>query len=158
MNDKWRLLGEFVGLTAVVGSLVFVGIQIQQGAEATRSATVLQLKDAWVQVNLTWATSVELAEAFESARQNGIENVSAIELEMIGGMDRTTFHNLANAYYQFRIGTLEEEQWIPHLNEINTVYQFPTSINSWEKWKFLYDVPFQELMDNAIYDTSRQQE
>jgi len=155
MNSRWRSLIEGIGLTTVVGSLVFVGIQIQQSGEAIRSATVLQLKDAWVQTNLAYATSVDLAEAFEAARQKGIENVSAVELELIGGMTRTTFHNLANAYYQFRIGTLEEEQWIPHLNEIEDFRNYQTMIHSWERWKFLYDEPFQKLVDDSIYSTSR---
>jgi hypothetical protein len=42
-------LGQTIAILANVGviaSLIFVGVQVQQGATATRSATVLQLKDS----------------------------------------------------------------------------------------------------------------
>ncbi len=47
-------LGQTIAIFAnlgVIASLIFVGVQVQQGATATRSATVLQLKDSWVQLN-----------------------------------------------------------------------------------------------------------
>jgi len=46
-----------------VASLVFVGLEIRQGAAATRAATVLQLKENWVQLNLMQAANPGLIEA-----------------------------------------------------------------------------------------------
>jgi hypothetical protein len=51
MLDK-RATIELAGTIGVIASLIFVGVQIQQVAAATRSATVLQLRDSWVQLNL----------------------------------------------------------------------------------------------------------
>ncbi len=36
-------VGEVVGLAAVVGSLLFVGLQVRQAAQATRGATQIEL-------------------------------------------------------------------------------------------------------------------
>jgi hypothetical protein len=68
MEKKWI---EITGLVSIVASLIFVGIQIKQTNEATRSATILQLKDSWVQLNLASATSIELSEAFHDVSVNG---------------------------------------------------------------------------------------
>ena len=46
-----KAVRETLGFLGVMASLVFVGLEIRQGASATRAATVLQLKDAWVQTN-----------------------------------------------------------------------------------------------------------
>jgi hypothetical protein len=54
--DK-KLFVDVLGHVAVVGSLIFVGVQVQQAAAASRSATVWQLKDNRVQLNLAGATS-----------------------------------------------------------------------------------------------------
>ena len=70
MLDK-RSVVDLVAAVAVVASPIFVGVQVQQGAAAMRSATVLQLKDAWVQLNLAAATSWELAGAFETIEKDG---------------------------------------------------------------------------------------
>ena len=71
MLDKKATI-ELVGTVGVIASLIFVGVQIQQGAAATRSATVLQLKDSWVQLNLAGATSLDLAQAFTTGQTEGL--------------------------------------------------------------------------------------
>ncbi len=89
-------LGQTIAILAnlgVVASLIFVGVQVQQGAIATRSATVLQLKDSWVQLNLAAATSVELAEAFRSVEMQGWDDADYVSKELVGGFYRTLIHN-----------------------------------------------------------------
>ena len=68
---KSRAIAELVGLAGIIGSLIFVGLEVRQGATATRSSTVLQLKDSWVQLNLANATSLELAQAWEQLEDKG---------------------------------------------------------------------------------------
>ena len=54
--QKWALIAEVIGAVAIVVSLIFVGFEVRQGAEAQRAATVLQLKKDWVLLNLTQAS------------------------------------------------------------------------------------------------------
>ena len=147
--DK-RTLVELLGVAGVIASLVFVGIEIRQGAAATRSATVLQLKDAWAQLNLAEATNVELNKAFETVIREGLENAGYVAQAQVGGWWRTLFHNTSNAYYQYRIGTLDEDLWIPHLREMKTFPDKRIAMQIWANWKHLYDDPFRELMDEII--------
>lgn len=140
---------ELVGVAAVVASLIFVGVQIQQGAAATRSATVLQPKDSWAQLNLALATSPELADAFDLVEAQGWDaNPQASRL--VGSFYRTLFHNWSNAYYQFLNGTLEEAQWLPHLRDAEVASSSPITRRVWSDWKHVYDDPFRELMDSLM--------
>ena len=152
---KQRTIVELLGVLGVIASLVFVGIEVRQGAAAARSATVLQLKDAWVQLNLASATSVELNKAFEVVDREGLENAPYVERALVEGFTRTLLHNLSNAYYQYRIGTLDEDLWIPHLREIETLPNDPSIMHTWNGWKHLYDNPFRDLMEEIINNAAR---
>lgn len=116
MLDK-RTIVEALGTVGVIASLIFVGVQVQQGAAATRSATVLQLKDSWVQLNLATATSMELSVAWRTVREDGWD-ADYHARDLVTGFFRTLLHNWSNAYYQYRNGTLEEDQWLPHFREV----------------------------------------
>ncbi len=146
-------LGQTIAILAnlgVVASLIFVGVQVQQGAIATRSATVLQLKDSWVQLNLAAATSVELAEAFRSVEMQGWDDADYVSKELVGGFYRTLIHIWSNAYYQYRNGTLEEEQWASHLREAEETVRAPGMRELWSDWGYVYDDSFRILMDDLI--------
>ncbi len=153
MLDK-RSVVDLVGVAAVVASLIFVGVQIQQGASATRSATVLQLKDSWVQLNLALATSPELSNAFDIVEAQGWDaNPQANRL--VAAFYRALFHTWSNAYYQYLNGTLEEDQWLPHLRDAEVGLSSPIARQVWSDWKHTYDDPFRELMDSLMAERVR---
>ncbi|MDJ0655455.1 MAG: hypothetical protein QNJ40_14935 [Xanthomonadales bacterium] len=148
-REQWNTLIEIVGFVGIVGSLLFVGLQIRQEAAATRSATVLQLKDAWVQVNLVQATSPELAEAFETVIRDGWD-ASFRARHHIEGFYRTMIHNWSNAHYQYRNGTLDDNQWLPHQREIQASKDNPLIRRVWEDWRHVFDDEFGVLMDGVM--------
>lgn len=150
-------LGQAIAILAnigVIASLIFVGIQVQQGAAATRSATVLQLKDSWVQLNLATATSVELAAAFEIVETQGWDAANYQEKFLVAGFFRTIFHNWSNAYYQYQNGTLEPAQWVSHLREVAENARNPVARQIWCDWSDVYDDSFKKLMDDLVAESN----
>ena len=148
-------LGQTITILANVGviaSLIFVGVQVSQEAAATRSATVLQLKDSWVQLNLAMATSVELAEAIQSVDEQGWNGASYIDKGLVTGLYRTLFHNWSNAFYQYQNGTLDQTQWGAYLREAGVNAANPNIRQVWSEWNFVYDDSFRGLMDELIAD------
>ena len=146
-------LGQTITILANVGviaSLIFVGVQIRQEAAATRAATVLQLKDSWVQLNLAEATSVDLASAFESAQERGWDGASYVEQRLMAAHFRTLFHNWSNAYYQYENDTLDENQWGAFYREARGALENPRIRRVWLEWQEAYDDRFRELMNGFI--------
>jgi len=139
---------ELLGALGVIGSLIFVGVQVQQSAEATRAATVLQLKENWVQLNLTYLEAPEIAGAFDSVLHAGYENVDHRSRFLVTASYRAIMHNWSNAYYQYRIGTLDDEQWLPLLRDIEAESPNHYIWAIWEDWGHIFDEPFQLLMDS----------
>lgn len=135
MLDK-RATIELVGTVGLIASLIFVGVQIQQGAAATRSATVLQLKDSWVQLNLAGATSLDLAQAFTTVQTEGLGSDSNAD-SMVTSFYRALIHNWSNAYYQYENGTLEESQWKPHLLEMQVNASNEVLVEIWREWSYV---------------------
>ena len=146
-------LGQSIAILAnigVIASLIFVGVQVQQAATEARSATVLQLKDSWVQLNLASATSADLAKAFQTVDTQGWKDADYVSKELVTSFYRTLFHNWSNAYFQYRNGTLLEEQWVPHLREAEATMQTPYIAEIWAKWGYVYDDSFRSLIDGFI--------
>ncbi len=149
-------VGQIIAILANVGviaSLIFVGLQVQQEVVATRSATVLQLKDSWVQLNLASATSVELADAFQVIETQGWKDADYRSKSLVTGFFRTLYHNWSNAYYQYNSGTLDQSQWAPHLREVVRNANNPVARQIWSDWNHVYDDSFRKLMDDLIAES-----
>ena len=149
VRTNWKDIAELIGIAAIVASLVFVGVQIKQEADATKSAAVLQLKDSWVQLNLAQATSAELSEAFAQIGEQGWDTNKRAQ-GLVEGFYRTLFHNWSNAYYQYRIGTLDQGQWTPHLREIEITLGKGFVKEVWADWQHVFDDEFRGLVNDLI--------
>ncbi|PWN06034.1 hypothetical protein DDZ15_12710 [Rhodohalobacter mucosus] len=154
MKIEKKTIFDAIGLIAIVGSLIFVGLQVRQGTIATKASTVAQLKDSWVQLNLIEASNPDLAKAWLDVRTNGFENASPVSQSLVSGFIRTLMHTWSNAYYHHRIGTLDEEQWNPVLREMQLVASNKIYIRVWNNWKFIYDEPFRIRFDQIISENS----
>ena len=137
----------------VIASLVFVGLQVRQEVVATRSATVLQLKDSWVQLNLVSATSVELADALHVVETQGWKEADYRARTLVTGFYRTLYHNWSNAYFQYNNGTLDESQWAPHWREVVGSADNPIARQIWSRWNYIYDDSFRDLMEGLIAES-----
>ncbi len=154
MNTKTVI--EVLGALGVIASLIFVGLQLRLEAEATRSATVLQIKDAWVELNLAEATSSELSLAFQEIDEKGFDAASYENRSHVTGFFRALFHNQSNAFYQYRIGVLDEELWAPHDKELEVLAKEEVPVRIWRNVQHLYDQPFRELFDAQILRAERE--
>jgi hypothetical protein len=141
---------EAFGTIGMVAGLVFVGAEIRQSTIATRAATVQQVKDAWLDFNLTVASSPELAEAFQKGQEEGWESLERGEQLMVMSFYRSLFHNWSNAYSQFLLGTLEYDQWVPHLRDAAPMSTDSLGLEVWERFNHVYDDRFRNLMDSLI--------
>jgi len=144
---KGKELRETVGLIAVVAGLLFVGMEVRQNAEATRAATVLQIKEGWLDTNLSTATSRDLQNAFLVVETDSL-GADPGSLDMVRSFHRVLLHNWSNAYWQYRNGALPEEQWLPHQREMADRASDPLTWWMWNDIQRLYDDRFRSLMDS----------
>ena len=144
-----RTAVEVANALGVVASLLFVGVQIRQSAEATRAATVLQVKDGWLQFNLVQLENPEVVRALVRADDQGYQNIDQDSQWLVGSFLRAPAHIWSNSYYQYRIGTLDEEQWRPTARDIESESRRGTIWHVWDNWNHIYDDAFRAYMDSV---------
>jgi len=145
-----RDLVEAVGVAGVIAGLIFVGAEIRQNSIATQAATTQQVKDAWLELNLTMASTPELSTAFALAQSEGLESLDPGSQVMVISFFRSLFHNWSNGYSQYLIGTLDEPQWTPHFRDAAVAAEDPVALSVWRDWNYVYDDDFRALFDSLI--------
>jgi len=97
---NWRDLTEIFGIIAIVGSLIFVGLQLNQSQEIAIASQYQERAAAAVEYN---DVSDELK---EFVKDRSPESVGMWFYE-----NRVFFVMLDNFHYQYSAGFMEEESW-----------------------------------------------
>ena len=128
MSDlNWKQVAELIGMAAIVGSLVFVGLQLKQSQEIAISN----------QYNYRTSMAIEIFNAqLESgdlkmwARLSGPDTNSERSPEDLGRLYLTGLSYLTladNHYFQYQNGFLDEESWMTQRNTLKRQLAHPAS-------------------------------
>jgi hypothetical protein len=134
-----------------VGSLVFVGLEIRQSAEATRTATVQDVVDGWREINIWLATDpswVESRLVFAEAEDPSHLDYSTSRTLQAGW--RTLFHQWMIGHYHFTQGTLPEDLWSGFVVEIEGLRGNTSMRWVWETEGPKYAPAFQAFMNGIL--------
>ena len=143
-KKSYKGLVEVLGMVAVVGSLIFVGLEVRQNASATRGATQQQLSAAAREVTLLLAEP-DIAELWQRAASDR-GSLSAAEERSMFALALATFRVYEDAYYQFRIGNLDSELWRGWEASLADVVA-STLGDHWSELRHLFFHDFQLLVD-----------
>jgi len=121
MKAKWKVITEFCGLALIAGSLVFLGIQVQQD----RRLAIAELNSVVIASSIASFGSAAESDAFLRAYSKKFatkawdtegfapEEVAALEMFALG---RWGYFELAHDLY--RDGLMSEVAWAEMVNEI----------------------------------------
>jgi hypothetical protein len=162
-SKDWKGTVELVGIFAVVASLVFVGVEVRQNSVATRSATNAAVKDAFSELNLTIASSPELARAMVTLAENPDDALPEDQLRVLA-LWRALFHGWSNVHRQHLNGTIDPALYDAVVQEISAYagkFHGPVVPNdverrkrqmrwAWESERFVFNPDFQLFVDDVI--------
>ena len=154
-RPKLRLRGaiEVFGAVGVIGSLVFVGIEIRQNSAATRAAATQDLGQSWIDWNLATATR-ELQEAVVLVGQSrDPSEVPIVDQRIAESYVRSIFSSWSISHYQYRMGVLDAPLWGGVMRDmqsgVDTTDGFGRLIIwAWSRNRHLYNEDFTALMDS----------
>ncbi len=156
-----RGIAEVIGLVGIMGSLVFVGLEVRQNSVATRASTNASVADAFIEINLVLASSPELAHAIAVSFDDP-EKLSTEERILVLGMWRAIFHIWSNGHRQWTNETLDRVLYESIVSEISTYGRNQDEsvgdIDSigramrwaWESERFIFNSEFQQFVDELI--------
>ncbi len=123
----WRPIAELVGITSLVASLIFVGLQLRQSQEIAIATQFQNRADQTMNMHLALIEAGEVQARF---RKWISEDVPASEINVYGwlwiGMD--------NHHYQYQLGFMDESAWQAQLRSLKRIYANCTMRFVWE-WR-----------------------
>jgi hypothetical protein len=135
--ERWALIAEILSAVAVVVSLIFVGLQVRQGADETalntKAIQTSAYQDLSAQIsnlNVVLIENPELIELIERAR-GGEEISSAIETRQVSSFFLNVFRHGEMAYVQYENGLIDEPSMVAMLSPVQFVLNFEYGRGVW---------------------------
>jgi hypothetical protein len=102
---------QVIGLFGVIGSLIFVGLQMKQDREIALSAATQARTDTTIDSILGAVSNPYHLSAIDKIAAGRIEDLTPSERWVLTGLARTALFNLENVHYQYQQGFIPEDRW-----------------------------------------------
>ena len=149
--SDWASVAEIGAATGVIVSLIFVGLELQSGTEATEAATreAINRKDlAFLSLQID---SSVLARA-NTKRRNG-EELSPLEKDQLVREQYINFASFDYSYTEFRRGAQDLDGWLRHRKIVQSVIESSQYAKvMWERKQHDFTPEFQELVNGFLSD------
>jgi len=146
--QDWASIAEIMGAVAVVLSLIYVGYGLRENTRAIEAQT----RQAFSAQDMTFfetALDQSVIAMAEAKRQAG-EALSGLEQSQLETREHMNFRIFEHAFYQFRKGTLEEDEWDRYARIIrNKCIDLP-ALSMWNGNKEIFQPDFRKFVDDAI--------
>ena len=140
-------IGETLGAIGVIMTLAYLAIQIRQNTRASKAATVQDMTNKWVQINLFIAEH-DIHTLFSIDLTDTNADPDAVSKAM--GFYRALFHQYSNNHYQYCQGVLDEALFQPTIEEIRVHSRHENFILAWSYNRFIYNDNFGAFMDGIL--------
>ncbi len=107
LNDWMQVFGVF----AIVASLIFVGLEMQQAQEISMSQAYQARVTAVVEWNSAFAANQAALSARRKAANGAADEITAEEYDAWSNTLDGLFHLFDNAHYQYQKGFVSQEFW-----------------------------------------------
>ena len=141
---------EILGLLALIGSLIFVGIEIRQNSLAVRGATHQSISEQVTKLYMHVATNDRLSKlvsqmlASDTSNHNFRNQLNAADELSLDFTVLTGLRRIENIYLQESDGILSNKAFERIGLEF---YQTPFSRETWEKYKTGFDKNFIDFFE-----------
>jgi hypothetical protein len=162
---NWRDLAEIIGFASIVGSLIFVGMQLRQSQQIAiasqyqvRATTAVEYYAAQMQIE---QALVDQAEKIAAAVRSGtaspairtlIETQSPESVGLWFFRNRVFFVMLDNFHYQFNHGFMTEESWHAFRQDLRDELAKDTTVAFYRDYGSNARLSFEELCDQILQD------
>ena len=141
-------LGEFVGAIGVVGSLLYLAVQIRQNTRSLRASTHHASVVAGNAVQLAFAGAEAAKITLKAGR--AYDELTLDERFQFTMLMRAFFSFEEDVYIQFREGLIDRAFWDARARILTDVLRQPGIRDWWTKNCFAYSAGFQEAVAELL--------
>jgi hypothetical protein len=109
---------QVVGLFGVIGSLIFVGLQLKQEQAIAMSAASQARTDSTLQQITEWSANPIFLSALDKLADGRADDLSTSEQTVLRNNGMSSLFNYENVHYQYISGFISEERWMASRNAI----------------------------------------
>jgi hypothetical protein len=162
---NWRDLTEIIGFIAIVGSLIFVGLQLNQSQEIAiasqyqdRASTAVEYYGSQMQSEQVVAEKAEeILAAVDSgqtslALRSFVEGRSSESIGMWFYRNRVFFVMLDNFHYQYSAGFMEEESWEAFRRQLRDELSRESTAAYYQDYGLSLRISFEVLCDEILQE------
>jgi len=168
---NWRDLAEIIGFASIVGSLIFVGMQLRQSQEIAiasqyqeRASTAVDYYSSQMQNELAIMDQAEeIATAVRSgiaspAIRSLIETQSPESVGMWFYRNRVFFVMLDNFHFQYSSGFMAEESWDAFHRELRDKLSNDATAAYYRDYGSNFRSSFEELCDQILQEIASERD
>ena len=153
--DQRRDLFEAIGLLAIVGSLVFVALEVRQANLATRIAARDSATQGHIDYMALLIDSNVLASA--SAKAAADQELNHIEVTQYTLFHELRWRHYERVYYLYTNGVFSDQEWVAYRNGIAQSFSdknanWRLSRTAWERNRAKLSADFVAYVDDLIKD------
>jgi len=152
-NWIWKETAEILGVIGVIGSLIFVGIEVRHNTNTVRGATLQAVSQQSIDLVMAGLDNADLRSAFVAATE---ENLSPDQRNLMIWFIGAKLRADENRFRQMELGILDASEFLQLSN--HAVYRTPFFAEYWELRGNDFSVDFQEIVRREflpLAETSR---
>jgi len=164
-STNWKDIAELVGITAIVASLVFVGLELRQSHQIAiaaeyqeRVATVVDIYNTQIESEIALSVvGKSLHEAVRSADfpdeyRRLYEGYTVEQLGYISTNSIIALTNFDNLYFQYQSGFISDESWQAFRYRLLHVLESPIARLAFEEDPNWYRASYRRLCNEIIIE------
>jgi hypothetical protein len=146
--EQYAYLAQIIGAIVVVATLIYLSLQVRQGAHLMRSESRQALLSNTREHLMMYLDNVELFDKLA-----GDERLSQGDQLRFSVIWITNMRLREHEWFQYRDGILDEPTWMSYQKIIRLTLSSKRHRAWWEKMKGVFDPGFVEIVDQFIRQT-----
>ena len=139
-------IGEIIGATAVVASLVYLAVQIRTQNRESRMSAMHDISAGYREC-LAGMAEADLADLYTKAFDD-YESLTRSETIRLIAQGSNLFRLWEEAYLMYQAGYLEKRTWETMLRQFNGYMSLRPFYEVWATRKQYFDIEFQDFVDS----------
>ncbi|MGB7708297.1 MAG: hypothetical protein WBL95_01900 [Microcoleus sp.] len=139
---------SIVQTIAVVGSLIYLAIQVKESTKATKGATYQSIISAWAELESRISQDDEVARIYKLGLTT-LEKLNENEFTRFNELICSFFNMYENLYYQYKNKLLEEELWAGWCLNMREDLKHKGAAAWWNSKSHLYSKSFREYVNSG---------
>ena len=150
--DAVGAVGEIIGATAVLLSLLYLGFQIRQNTKSLKSSSYQAAIASMSESSNIIASNEQSARICRTMLFGDTQDLSEDESFMGSAWLTGLFRNYENFYYQHQTGAMEDHLWEGMRRTMVGYYNLPNIGEWWAVRKGIYSTEFSAFLESQEND------